>query len=79
MGHPLLSLFNQNCFNSTKEVRNCQKPTAHLLKDVPVKKDAGFLAYIDFFAIGQKEGFFKIEDRRKKGVMAGLESTNGPV
>jgi len=78
LGGPLvISLFNRKYFNSTKEVRKCKKLTAQPLKDVPVKTDAGFLIYTDSFTIGQKEGFFKIEDRSVKGVLAGLESTNG--
>jgi hypothetical protein len=51
----------------------------HPLKDVPVKTDAGFLAYIVSFTTGQIEGFFKIEGCRKKDVMAGLGSANGQV
>jgi hypothetical protein len=43
----------------------------HILKDVPVKTGAESLAYIVSFTSGLKEGFCKIEGRRKKDVMAG--------
>jgi hypothetical protein len=49
------------------------------LTDGLAKIDAEILAYIVSSIKGSKDGLCKIEDCRKKGEMAGLESANGQV
>ena len=63
-----------------KETRKCQRSFADSQRDVLVRIDAKFLSYTALFLKGLKEDMrFKTVDRRKKGEMVGLESTNGQV
>ena len=43
----------------------------------PARPDEKFLAFIGFFTKVLREGDCKIEDRLKRGVMAGLGSVSG--
>ena len=45
----------------------------------PARPDEKFLAAIGFFSRALREGACKIEDRLKRGVMAGSGSASGQV
>jgi hypothetical protein len=63
-----------------KEARKCRRSFGDFQRDVLVKTDAKFLDYTGSFIKALKEErCCKIEGRRKKDGMVGLEPTNGQV